>query len=210
MKQCEIFRLLIVALFAISNGKANEIAIKVDVRKWPGHAWAVVTCKEKKVRISFGPVDPDDWSVIFRAVPSTLNYDPARKPSIGHSILLNSAECNSMIEEIQSTSGTSYRLALHNCTTTVLNTLKAGGISIKSNEGFLEKYLGLEISSPKQLAQDLIEMQRKEPQSPPPPPEDKNRIHPNLRWRCVYSNTPHRSPEQCKVPSLGGTWIIAE
>src|SRR5688572_9628722 len=118
---------------------ADEIEINVDeTSSLVGHTWAVLRCADKTATISFGPFDPEDWSFLTGCVPSTMSHK-TKEPTISHTILLTPEECKSMMSEINRTSGKEYCFLAQNCTTKVLNVLKAGGVDIYSRQGGLKK-----------------------------------------------------------------------
>lgn len=206
MKNCGLNAIALLLLLALS-ADSNEIEIAVDETGLTGHAWAVVRCVNRTAKISFGPADPKDLALIYKAVPSTNDYK-TRAPTVTHSIRLNEEECRSMIKQVKRVEGIEYQLAVHNCTTAVLNVLKAGGVNIYSDQGGLKRYIELPFETPRALADELRRRNREQAQPPgkEPPGKETNR---QMRWRCNWKGVLHPAAHHCGRPELGGSWEVA-
>lgn len=202
MKSCS-FTLTALLLFIAFSVDSSEIDIHVSERG-VGHAWAVIKCTDRRAKISFGPADPNDIAIIFSRVPSTNDYRTG-KPTVSHSIRLNEAECRSMIEQVKSIEGTQYRLLLYNCSTAVLEVLKAGGINLYADQGGLKQYLALTFSTPSSLASELRTLKTRDIEASQ---RREKEIKDRMRWRCNYKNVLHPFPRDCHKPELGGSWEV--
>ncbi len=180
----------------------GEIDINVTT-KGVGHTWAVIKCDHATAKISFGPATPDDIKTIFARVPSTNDYHTGMA-TVTHAIRLNEAECLSMIEQVKKEQGTEYRLLLHNCTTAVLEILKAGHVNIYANDGGLWEYLSMTFATPASLAAELKSLNDAEAK------EKENKVQERMRWRCNWRNFLHLVPSECAHPELGGEWVVLQ
>jgi hypothetical protein len=188
---------------------AQEVEINVDETSSTGHTWAVVSCKNGSAQISFGPADSVDLTDLFNCVPSTSDFQTGTA-TIKHAIRLNEAECQSMVREIKRTEGKEFCLALHNCTTTVLNVLKAGGVDIYSNQGGLKKFVNTTFATPGALANELRQLEQMPNAEVGRSGSSARRVPRPVLWRCKYKNVLHKKPVECARPDLGGEFEIIQ
>lgn len=156
-----------------------SITVVIDNNELPGHTWVYGTCVDKSIFLSFGPIDsaknPTDNEKVNKAIQSidkmhqesTSLYETG-KQTARRTFKVSAKQCANMFAEIESDQGAKYKLLTNNCTTVVLDVLKAGGITIpKGDQQFIPVNMG--IISPVQMEQRLNEfVNPTEPKAKPP------------------------------------------
>lgn len=142
-----------------------SVTVMIDNKEWPGHTWMVGTCKDKSIFMSFGPGETK--TRIERIHTESTHLYETGEATSQRTFMVTAEQCERMFDKMEGQTGTMYDLLLNNCTTAVIDVLKAGGIVIPPKSEWDKKIeVSRKIISPSEFEKKIQEFEQ-----PKPPPQ---------------------------------------